>query len=167
MNTNLKWKLLAIAVITGLAIWSFTPPSQKVRLGLDLQGGVHLVLGVQTDDALRLETATSSEQLKQTLADQKITVTTVPALSEFTVQGVPSTSDAQFRTIADTQVGLSYNRDPGPAGSYIFRMKPNVIVQTRQLAVTQAIETIERRVNELGVAEPNIAAYGSAGDQIM
>ena len=36
-----------------LAVWSFTPPSQKIKLGLDLKGGVHLVLEVQTDDALK------------------------------------------------------------------------------------------------------------------
>ena len=167
MTNTLRWKIAAILVVAGLAIWSFTPPSQKVRLGLDLQGGVHLVLAVQTDDALRLETETSSEQLKQALSDAKIPVTTTAALTEFTVQGVPAANDQQFRTIADAQVSLSYNRDPGPNGSYVFRMKPNVVVQTRQLAVSQAIETIERRVNELGVAEPNIAEYGNAGNQIM
>jgi preprotein translocase subunit SecD len=167
MNNTLRYKLAAIAFVAILAVWSFSPPSQKIRLGLDLQGGVHLVLAVQTDDALRLETETSSEQLKQALADAKIAVTTVPGLTEFTVQGVPAATDAEFRTIADAQVGLTYNRDPGPSGSYVFRMKPNVVVQTRRLAVTQAIDTIERRVNELGVAEPNIAEYGNAGNQIM
>jgi preprotein translocase subunit SecD len=166
-KNNLYIKLLAIAVVTALAIWSFTPPSEKISLGLDLKGGVHLVLGVQTDDALRLEVETTSEQLKQVLADQEITVTTTPALTEFSVTGVPSDRDQQFRTLADTVTSLSYDRNPGPNGSYTFTMRPNIVVQTRSEAVTQAIQTIERRVNELGVAEPNIAEYGSAGDQIM
>jgi preprotein translocase subunit SecD len=56
MNKNsLYWRLGLVALVTALAIWSFTPPSEKVSLGLDLKGGVHLVLGVQTDDALRLD----------------------------------------------------------------------------------------------------------------
>jgi preprotein translocase subunit SecD len=167
MYKNLKWKLVVILAVTALAVWAFTPPSRKVSLGLDLKGGVHLVLAVQTDDALRLETETSSEQLKQALKDKGITVTTTPAVTEFTVQGVPQISDQQFRTIADAQVATSYDRDPGPNGSYTFKMKPNVIVQTRQEAVAQAIQTIERRVNELGVSEPVVAPYGTSGEQII
>src|SRR5262249_7295809 len=46
-------------------------------------------------------------------------------------------------------------------------MKPNVQLALREEAVVQARETIERRVNELGVAEPSIAQQGSSGDQIL
>ena len=166
MKKNLQWKLLIIGVVTALAIWSFTPPSRKVRLGLDLKGGVHLVLGVQTDDAVRLETETLAEQVKQALKDKSIIVTTRPGLKDFTIEGLPQGSDQQFRTIVDPLVSTSYDRDPGPNGSYIYRMKPNVEVQTRADAVTQAIQTIERRVNELGVSEPTIAPYGD-GTQIL
>jgi len=167
MLKNLPLKLGVIAAITVLAIVAFTPPSRKVHLGLDLQGGVHLVLAVQTDDAVRLETETVSEQVRQALKDKGMTVTTKPAAKEFTVEGVPSGSDQQFRAIVDPLVNQSYDRDPGPSGSYVFRMKPNVEVTTRSDAVTQAILTIERRVNELGVSEPTIGPYGTAGDQII
>jgi preprotein translocase subunit SecD len=168
MNTNnLYIKLAVVLAVTALAVWSFTPPSEKIALGLDLKGGVHLVLGVQTDDALRLETETTSEQLRQAAADQGIVVTTTPSLTEFTVQGVPASSDQQFRTLADSMAGTSYDRSSLGTGAYRFTMRPNVITQTRRDAVTQAIQTIERRVNELGVAEPNIAEYGAGGDQIM
>jgi preprotein translocase subunit SecD len=167
MTNNLKWKFVLILAVAALAIYAFTPPSQKVKLGLDLKGGVQLVLGVQTDDALKLETETTSEQLRQVLADQGITVTVTPSLTEFTVSGVPPASDQQFRTLADTQVGQSFERESGTGGTYTFRMRPNVIVQTRREAVTQAVQTIERRVNELGVSEPWVAEYGSAGNQII
>src|SRR5688572_25311136 len=167
MSNKLKWKLLAVAAVTALGIFLFTPPSQKVNLGLDLRGGVHFVLQVQTDDALRLETQTLSEQLRQTLADEGISVTIpTPELTQFTVQGVPAGSDSQFRTIADGMLSTTFDRSQS-GGVYTFRMRPNIEVQTRESSVTQAIETIERRVNALGVAEPNIAPYGSAGNQIM
>ena len=137
MYKNLRWKFLVIAAVTGLAIWAFTPPSRKVKLGLDLKGGVHFVLGVKTDDALRLETETSSEQLRTALKDAGITVTTrVTGLTDFVVEGVPPTSDQQFRTIADQQTGTSFDREAGASGQYTFRLKPNVIPQTRALAVT-------------------------------
>ena len=168
MFKNLRWKLLVIAAVTGLAIWSFSPPSRKIQLGLDLQGGMHLVLQVQTDAALRIETETASEQIPAVLKDAGITVNSkVDSLTQFTIEGVPPASDQQFRTIADQQVGLTFDRDPGPNGSYTFRMKPNMAVTRRGEAVTQAIQTIERRVNELGVSEPVVAPYGSTGDKII
>ena len=68
MNKNIRWKLTTIAVVTALAIWAFYPPARKIRLGLDLKGGVHLVLRAHTDDALRLETETTSERLRQLAA---------------------------------------------------------------------------------------------------
>ena len=56
-----------IAAVIGLSVWAFYPPGQKVKLGLDLKGGVHLVLRVQTDDALQVETETTVERLRDTL----------------------------------------------------------------------------------------------------
>jgi preprotein translocase subunit SecD len=167
MYKNLRWKILITAAVTAVALWSFMPPQQKIKLGLDLKGGAQFVLSVKTDDALRLETETSSEQLRVALNDAKITPTVaVTSLTEFTVAGVPAESTAQFQTIADQQVGTIFDRDE-LAGTTVFRMKPNAVVQTREEAVRQAIETIERRVNELGVSEPNIAPYGAAQDQIL
>src|SRR4029079_7215013 len=46
-------------------------------------------------------------------------------------------------------------------------MKPNVQVNLRDESIVQARETIERRINELGVAEPQIAIQGANGDQIL
>jgi preprotein translocase subunit SecD len=167
MYKNLRWKFLTIAAVAGLSIWLFVPPSTKIRLGLDLKGGIHLVLQVHTDDALRLETETAAEQLRQALADAKVTVTARPALTEFTIEGVPPASDQQFRQIADQQASLSFDRESRGEGHYIFRMRPNIQIQRRREAVAQAIQTIERRVNELGVSEPVVAEYGNTGEQIV
>jgi preprotein translocase subunit SecD len=168
MYKNLRWKFVTVVVVAGLAIWSFTPPSQKIRLGLDLKGGIHLVLAVKTDDALRIETETAVEQLRAALKDQNIIVAgKADSLIQFSIEGVPGANDQQFRTLADTQVGTSFDRDQVEPGKYTFRMKPNIAVQRRAESVTQAIQTIDRRVNELGVSEPVVAPYGTSGDQII
>ena len=147
MYKNLQWKFLAIAAVTLVAIWAFVPPAQsgapwlsKIKLGLDLKGGVHLVYQVQTDDALKVETETSSEQLNEALKTAGVTVGAVRVigLTEFQVDGVPAASDGQFRTIAQAQVGLSFNRDQNADGSYVFKMKPNIEVNRRSEAVAQA-----------------------------
>jgi preprotein translocase subunit SecD len=169
MYKNLRWKLLTIVVVTVLAVVAFVPPRERVRLGLDLQGGVHLVMQVHTDDALRVETETASEQLRQASSDAGFSVGSVDiaGLTRFTVTGVPSANDQQFRTLADQHASAMFDRISQGAGNYAFEMRPNMAVQRREEAVTQAIQTIDRRVNELGVSEPVVAPYGSAGDQIV
>lgn len=166
MSKNLRWKLLTILGVLGLSIWAFTPPGEKVRLGLDLKGGVHLVMRVQTDDALRIETESAADRLRETLRTQAIGVTgiAVASPSEFKVTGVPSAQDAQFRQ-ALVELEPVYDRSQSGA-DYTFRLKPAVITQLRDETVNQALQTIERRVNELGVAEPVVARH-SAADQIL
>jgi preprotein translocase subunit SecD len=165
MAKNLRWKLLIIVGVVALAIFAFYPPDQKIRLGLDLKGGVHLVLRVQTEDAVRLETETTAdrlrEQLRTTVPEARINAT---SSTEFRVENVPSDKDQAFRQLL-TDVELNFNRSSG-AGAYTFTLKPNIAVQLREEAVTQALQTIERRVNELGVAEPIVARH-SAADQIL
>ena len=134
-------------------------PSQKVKLGLDLKGGVHLVLRVKTDDALKVETDTTVERLRDTLTRAGVAFTKVEATesTEFRVDGIQD--DAAFRTQA-ADAETVYDRS-SEAGGYSYRMKPNVANQLRDETVAQALETIERRVNELGVAEPIVARYGA------
>lgn len=168
MWKTLRWKVLIILAVTVLAVWAFYPPSQKVKLGLDLRGGVHLVLRVQTDEALRLETQQTAEQLRLVLAEQKIPVkVAVETPTRFRVQGVPSARDGEFRAAANTEVGTVYDRVARGGGTYAFQMKPNILQQRRREIVQQSVQTIERRVNELGVTEPTVATQGSENDQIM
>ncbi len=166
MGKNLRWKLLTILGVIALSIFAFYPPDQKVRLGLDLKGGVHLVLRVQTDDALRIETETTADRLREDMRAAGITAATVTTNppNGFTVSGVPPEQDAAFRDLLTT-VELNFNRTSG-AGSYTFTLKPNIEAQMRDQTVQQALTTIERRVNELGVAEPIVARH-SAADQIL
>ncbi len=167
MAKNLRWKVVLILAVIGLSIWSFYPLNEKIRLGLDLKGGVHLVLRVQTDDALRLETETTADRLREQLKTANIGVgaITVTSVTEFSVAGVPQEQDQAFRG-ALTEAELNYNRASGVGGSYTFTLKPNIAVQLREDTVNQALQTIERRVNELGVAEPIVARH-SAADQIL
>jgi preprotein translocase subunit SecD len=166
MSKTLQWKVLTILAVVGLAIWAFTPPQEKVRLGLDLKGGVHLVMRVQTDDALRVESEASADRLREALRGLNIPVTGVAVSTPgtFTVTGVPAAQDAQFRQ-ALTEIDVAYDRSQSGT-DYTFRLKPNIVSQLRDETVNQALQTIERRVNELGVAEPIVARHSEA-DQIL
>ena len=127
---------------------------------------MHLVLRVQTDDALRLETQTTADRLGEQLKTANIPVGGDHRQRTDVVHrdGVPPEQDAAFRN-ALTEVEVNYDRSSG-AGSYTFTLKPNIVVQLREDTVNQALTTIERRVNELGVAEPIVARY-TAADQLL
>ncbi|HEY7790947.1 MAG TPA: protein translocase subunit SecD [Vicinamibacterales bacterium] len=164
---TLRWKIVLILAITAIAAYAVYPAS-KIPLGLDLKGGVQLVLRVNTDDALKFQTQTEMEGLRQGLAAKKVTVGGLDLVSatSFKVTGVTPAEDNAFRDAA-SDLGTNYNRVSGVNGTYTFEMKPNIANSMRQQAVEQSRETIERRVNELGVAEPSIALQGSTGDQIL
>jgi preprotein translocase subunit SecD len=181
--SNLRWKLfttLAVTIIFGAvgiypiiaARYGITQPriltDRILKLGLDLKGGVHLVLRVQTDDALRIESETEMERLRELLSTARINSTNLAlvGVDGFKVEGISADQDAAFRTAAN-EVSTNFDRDAGVNGTYTFKIKPNVALTLREEAVTQARQTIERRVNELGVAEPSIAQQGANGDQIL
>jgi len=169
MNRNVQWKLLAVVVVTAASAAAIYPPADRIRLGLDLEGGVHMVLRVQTDDALRVESETAAEQLGEQLELQGITVASVSAVEPtvIRVEGAPGDRDAEFRRIADDQLSASYNREAGAGGAYTFTMRAPIESTLRDESVRQALQTIERRVNELGVAEPIVAPYSVGGHQIL
>ena len=164
MMKNLRWRLTLTALVIALAVFAFYPPEQKINLGLDLKGGVHLVLRVKTDDALRSESQITAERLRDTLTRDAVQFTDieVPAPDQFRVTGV--TDEAAFRA-ATADIETTFDRD-STSGTHTFKIKPNIANQLRDESVTQALQTIERRVNELGVAEPIVARY-SGRDQIL
>jgi preprotein translocase subunit SecD len=169
MNRPPTWKFGVILAVLVLAVWSFYPPDKKIRLGLDLKGGVHLVMRVQTDDALKVETEGVAERLREELVNRNIAVASVTAEppTRIVVSGVPTGQDQEFRRLAEDQTAAGYDRSSSAGGSYTFTLKPNVERSLREESVKQALQTIERRVNDLGVAEPIVAPHGTANDQIL
>src|SRR5215470_12696251 len=101
MYKNLRWKFLVTALVAVVAIWAFVPPKQKVKLGLDLQGGLELIYRVETDAALKIETDTTSEQLGEALKGASIPVTGIKVrdLTSFEVTGIAPANDQQFRKL--------------------------------------------------------------------
>src|SRR5687767_6328190 len=179
--SNLRWKLITtltvFVVFFGVGVYPILagrynlPAPQwlldrQLKLGLDLKGGVHLVLRVQTDDALRATTEQDSARLLEELKRRGVPAT-VGALDvlTFRIDGVPPAQDQVFRQAAEQEASANFERGTGTNGTYTFTMRPNVAQTLREEAVEQARQTIERRVNELGVTEPSIAQQGT--DQIL
>src|SRR5712691_1620092 len=139
MPSNLRWKVITIlavfVVFASVGVYPIVAAhygvhspgwlmDKQLKLGLDLKGGVHLVLRVQTDDALRLESETEAERLREQLATAKIAVTNIALTSptQFKVEGVRPDQDAAFRQAAN-EVSANFDRDSGVNGTYTFTMK--------------------------------------------
>jgi preprotein translocase subunit SecD len=157
----------AFLIACGVALW---PVEERVKLGLDLKGGIHLVLQVMTDDALNATVDDGVQSARGQLMGKGITFAGAQRVDSrsFSVDGV---EPARVKDVRD--ILLDYFRAPEwdvreqGEGRFLVRMSDFNVRQTKERTVAEAIRTLERRVNQLGVAEPVIAAHGSTGDQIL
>ncbi len=168
MKKNLRWKAVAIAAVVAGSIWAFYPPQEKIKLGLDLKGGIHLIMRVNTDDAINAVTDELTGLLSKQLDDQSITFGKVERKAPGTIEvaGVDINKDTDFRRTVETNFPTWEARSLG-SGNWELKLRPTEITTLRQETVAQAIDTIRRRVDELGVAEPLIAPHGDQGNQIL
>ena len=155
-----------------VAIW---PPYErdgqqgKIRLGLDLRGGMHLVLQVVTDDALVATVDDAVQTVREQGTRQAITFASVARISpqSFAVEGVEPARVKDMRDLLRDFFREGWEVREPAEGRFLVQMTDNFVRDTKRRTVQEAIRTLERRVNELGVAEPVIAEHGDRGDQIL
>jgi preprotein translocase subunit SecD len=157
MKRPLLWRGIIILAVTVVFLALFYPPKKKINLGLDLQGGMHLVLQVHTEDALRAETDSDLARLLDLAQEEGAT-------------GVKGrrTGDAAFAVStaspeARDKIATLHSRyfegrwDLTRQGEdLVLTMKTPAANEVRNSAVTQAVQTIRNRVDAFGVAEPVI-----------
>lgn len=175
MSKRVRNRLLGSAAITAFAIFLFTgfPPSvsnikERIRLGLDLKGGTHLVLGVVTEDAIRAETDLAIDRIGDLLTEENIVFrqTSRPADDQMRIVGVNPNRDADFRRIVSDSFPewnmLSAGGDI--LNTYLLQLGTATQIIYRDQAVYQAIQTIRNRIDEFGVTEPTIQEHGGPGE---
>ncbi len=161
MNRSLLWRGILILAVVAAAVYFVVPPKERINLGLDLQGGMHLVLQVHTEDALRAETDADMERLSQQAAEKGLGALEPRRVgdSAFEVRGVPPAADGTVGQIAnDFLPGWTWERN---GDRLVFTMTAENRASIRRLSVTQALQTISNRVDEFGVAEPVFAELGN------
>jgi preprotein translocase subunit SecD len=153
--TNMRMRVLLIGAVLLLSMAAIVPLDQRIRLGLDLQGGVRLVLRVNTDEALQLDTQAAADRLREGLLERGVRFSTVRVEGplEFLVEGVED-ANVLRGLVADDEY-----EQQGGGGTYVFRLRPDAERGLRLQTVERALATVERRVNELGVAEPTIVRH--------
>jgi len=162
------WRIGLILAVLGVSLWSLYPPTKKIHLGLDLRGGIHLVLRVNTGDAIKAELDNASQRLISRAKQKGIElgqVKTEPDQLRFEV-AVPQGVDRQaLRGVISSNLA-EYKSNPG-ANKWVFELPKNVARNIRDLAVKQALETIRNRIDQFGVSEPRIQRQGIEGRRIL
>jgi preprotein translocase subunit SecD len=159
---------LLILVVVGLAAFSVWPLDERIKLGLDLRGGMHLVLEVQTEDAVSSEVDKSMETVVEQAREEGLTSVRADRGDgyTFTLHGVPASADATMGQIRQRYLGeQAWNWDRN-GESVVWELEPAEASRVRDQAVRQAKQTIDNRINQFGVAEPLTARLGNS-DRIL
>ncbi|MHB8501849.1 MAG: protein translocase subunit SecD [Candidatus Acidiferrales bacterium] len=180
MNPNLKWKavfivLVIVGCIYGLIGLPTFPTSvtqlkdnfsHQIKLGLDLQGGTQLVIQVQVQEAIAQETDQMVERVTTWLRGKSISYDEVRRVDDthILVRNVDPTRLAEFRDYVSQQFGNVWDMAPaaGDPTGYTLTMRAGAVAQIQETTMTQTLETIDRRVNALGLTEPTIQLRGGA-----
>jgi len=167
MKKKLRWKVILVIGVLALSIYLAYPPGEKVNLGLDLSGGMHLVLQVVTDDAIISETDQEILRLQEQLKKKEITYETIAKgdVGRFAIQGINPDQEGQISELLDDMFKQWTYTVIGQTVS--LEIKASVAQHLRDQAVRQAQETLWNRVDELGLAEPTIQRQGLAGERII
>ena len=169
LRKELRFKALAYGsflVACAVATW---PVERKIKLGLDLKGGLHLVLRVATNDALSATVGDGVSQASAALTRAGMTTAKVSGVDavSFDVASIePARIKDARNTLRENFLPAEWNISERDA-SFRVAMTDPFQKALRDRTVQDSIRTLERRVNELGVAEPVITPYGSTGDQIL
>ena len=153
-----------------LCIWMIYPLAQTVNLGLDLKGGIHMVMRVRTDEAVKAEIDLTRDRMRSSLVEKGMTPGEAggEGLTTIVFSGIDAARTDEARTLLRDQFPQFSMETSGPGGLRLT-LRPADESAVRDSAVRQALEKIDTRINKFGVAEPLIQrkGVGAKADQII
>ena len=181
MRRNLWLRIGIVAtVIVGSLIYLYPPPfvqpllygqapagkggllPRTINLGLDLQGGIHLVLGIDLDKALEAQVERAATSVRAALERRGVGVKRIERRGS--TELVVELASAQTWSTAQTAVAelatFEIKEADQAAARFVLAMSPREVAHLKDLAVRQGLETIRNRVDQFGVAEPSIQQQG-------
>ena len=180
-NNKIRW---GIIIFLFLLAWAWILPNfeavrklkwwiskEKIIYGLDIQGGLHLVMGVKIEEAFIESLKKISLDIKDTLNKEEINNATVEASKEEIGQIIIHLEDDKDMEKASQILGEQFNTSLLQGGNSLSILSGNSnpivlgynvveLIQMRKSIVSQVVEVIRRRIDEFGVNEPVITAQG-------
>lgn len=175
MREGLRWRLLIAVFVLMVGVVYALPslpmignspikkilPEEKVSLGLDLQGGIHLLLGVDVDKALSNNLSLMGQDIRAVARDEKIFI-----LQPRVVQGeklefvlLKSSQKEALDALLEKSFGrlaMESNLLDNNKVRYTLTYTPEYKKYVSDLTLDQAVKTIRNRIDQFGVAEPDI-----------
>ena len=158
MNKNLLWKLITILAAMLVCLYGIfgvpqsfsgdgllTAMTNRIHLGLDLRGGTHLILQVQVNDAINVDAQNAVETLKEQLNKRKVAFADISQPDaqnnpdKIVLKGVSADSRKDLLEIANDSLP-EYNLTSGSDNTWSLEMKPQILTDLKNKAVTQAID---------------------------
>ena len=137
-------------------------PNKGITLGLDLQGGIHLVMEVDEDRAVEIAVDRSVVSLQDLLVDKKIPVESVTRTgpTQVTIQFQNAELKAQIQKMIDDYPTFSETESAGSANRLVWELRGIEVKRIKDSAINQALETIRNRIDQFGVTEPIVQRQG-------
>jgi len=161
---NYRLIIFILSIIFGIvfSVPSFlqTETGKKISLGLDLQGGLHMLLGVKTEEAVTSKIKSIASSVKYFTDDENILI------EDLTI----NQNSVHFLVLDPDEIGKVDEMlakikglivDKTEDHAYSLRLNNEEIEITKDLAVTQAVETIRNRLDQFGLAEPSVVRQGT------
>ena len=177
MPRSLVWKLIFYAAISLFAIlllvptvttqlphwWSKILPTEKIRLGLDLEGGMYLLLQVEEEKAVESYVEQVRSNLAEVLKGQGIPVEKAEREKEIIVLEVSGSKERVDNLLNQRFPMLHEKTSSGQGGIWRYQLvlDRKEIENTKRRAVEQGLEIIRNRIDQFGVTEPEITRQGS------
>jgi preprotein translocase subunit SecD len=147
---------------------------KNIKLGLDLRGGSHLVLQVQVQDAVKAEADQTIDRVKDELRRAGIDYASIERSEATTIEdadkvyvlikGVPSDKTSAFRSMVAERFP-TWVLTPVNATDYRMNLTPSELIALKRDTVQRSIQTIDKRINALGLTEPVVQQHGRAGEE--
>jgi preprotein translocase subunit SecD len=186
MGKNLRGKTYAIIAILFIFIYGIffgmNPPklgslktliTNNIHLGLDLKGGTHLVLEVHVDEAVAAETDRDVARLQAAFATAGITPAPTVGKSDpsrpntIIVSGIPVAKLSDARSVMQNSDYSIYDIAALADGTGTLTLKQSAINDIEERTLSTSIDTINERINALGVSETVVQRYGLGKNQIL
>jgi preprotein translocase subunit SecD len=168
---NFSWKLFLVFAVIVVAIIYVLPtfkaelwPRKQINLGLDLQGGMHLALEVDTAKAVEGQVERISQEIRDQLRKKRIRKVALNRIDgnkiAATVQDLESLDKFYELLKEDFEFLKRAPETEGDVTTVFLELPANESDEVEKLAVDQALETIRNRIDQFGVAEPDIRRQG-------
>jgi preprotein translocase subunit SecD len=176
---KVRGRLLLLLLVVVISVFFFLPsfpdvhqalpawaksflPNKGISLGLDLQGGIHLVMEVDEDRAVEIAVDRSVVGLQDLLVEKKIPVESVKRASptRITIQFQNADVKPQVQKLLDDFPSFTEIESDGSANSLVWELREAESKRIKDSAINQALETIRNRIDQFGVAEPLVQRQG-------